>query len=282
MYILSAITGLFDLLALLCELPLTSLLCSLGSGLGVHDIIPPSEAARIVADESLVVSVMMISTGPEGKEVVQTPWELVTAVGIDSLEETEDNPEIHCQDVELTSNQNPDDRYTGRAKTEYHDFNGRCVLGSQSEWSRVLVVDLVNTSVKRAPVHCAMNPVMPSILKYKEDGDVESHCLPARERDTCVHAAVFRHWVEKPDLGELDSEVAEENQFRALPLFGRGWDLLVLDLVLVEIRDSIDDYPGNASTKVHNFMHDKAHDSGREDIILHVLVPTSPKTLEHI
>jgi hypothetical protein len=179
----------------------------------------------------------MISTGPEGEEVVQAPWELVTAVGINSLEETEDNPEIHRQDVELTSNQDPDDRYTDRAKTENHDFNGRCVLGSQSEWSRVLVVDLVDTSVKRAPVHCAMTPVMPSILKYKEDSDVESHCLPAWERDTGVHAAVFRHWVEKPDLRELDSEVAQENQFRALPLFGRGWNLLVLDLVLVEIGD---------------------------------------------
>ena len=211
MYTSSAISRLFDLLALLCELPLTSLLGSLWSRLGVHDIIPPSEAARIVADEALVVSVVMISTGPEGEEVVQAPWELVTAVGIDSLEETEDNPEIHCQDVELTSNQNPDDRYKNRAKTENHDFNGRCVLGSQSEWSRVLVVDLVDIPVKRAPVHCAMHPVMPSILKNEEDGDVESHGLPAWEWDTCVHAAIFRHWVEKPDLGELDSEVAEED-----------------------------------------------------------------------
>ena len=147
MYTLSAITGLFDLLALLYELSLTSFLCSLGSGLGVHDKIPPSEAARIVANESLVVSIVMISTGPEGEEVVQAPWELVTAVGIDSLEETEDNPEIHCQDMELASNQNPDDWSKDRAKTEYHDFNGRCVLSSQSEWSRVLVVDLVDTSV---------------------------------------------------------------------------------------------------------------------------------------
>ena len=123
-------------------------------------------------------------------------------------------------------------------------------------------------------MHCAMSPVMPSILNYEEDGDVESHCLPAREWNACVHATVFRHWVEKPDLGELDSEVAEENQLRALPLFSRGWNLLVLDLVLVEIGDSIDDNPRNASTKIHNFMHDEAHYPSREDIILHVLVPT--------
>ena len=140
---------------------------------------------------------------------------------------------------------------------------------------------------------------MPSILKDKENRDLESHCLPTWERDACVHAAVFCHWVEKPDLRKLDSEVAEENEFCALPLFGDCGDLLVLDLVLVEIGDSVDDDPRNTSSKVNNLMHDEAQDSGREDIILHVLVPTlrgllafamwrserltySPKTLEQI
>ena len=121
---------LLDLLAFLCELPLTSLFGSLWSRLSVHDIIPPSEAARIVANETLVVDVMMLSTSPEREEVVQAPWELVTAVSIDSLEETEDNPEIHCQDVELTSTQNPNNGDANSAKPEDHDFNGRCVLGS--------------------------------------------------------------------------------------------------------------------------------------------------------
>ena len=94
---------LLDLLGLLCELSLTSPLGSLGSGLGIHNIIPPSEAACIVADETLVVSIVMISTGPEGKEIVQAPWEIVTAVSINGLKETKDDPEIHGQDVELTS-----------------------------------------------------------------------------------------------------------------------------------------------------------------------------------
>jgi hypothetical protein len=33
--------------------------------LGIHDIIPPSEAAGIVADEAFMVDVMMVSASPE-------------------------------------------------------------------------------------------------------------------------------------------------------------------------------------------------------------------------
>lgn len=132
----------------------------------------------------------------------------------------------------------------------------------------------MNVLVERAPVHCAMRPIMPSILKYEKDGNLESHCLPTWERNAGVHATVFRHWVEEPDLREFDSEVAEKDEFCALPLFCHSGDLLVLDLVLVEIGDAVDDDPGYASPKVYTFVHDKAQDPSREDIILHVLVPT--------
>jgi hypothetical protein len=274
MYTSCTTTRLLDLLALLGELPLTSLLGSLWSRLGIHDIVPPSKAARIVADKSLVVSIVMIGTSPEGHEIVQAPWKFVATVSIDSLEEAEDNPEIHGQDMELTSDQNPNDWNTDSAKAENHDFNGRCILGSQSEWSRVLMVDLVDVLVERAPVQCAVGPVVPGILKDKKYSDVESHGLPTRKRNACVHAAEFRHWVEKPDLRKLDGKVAEENEFRTLPLLGRCGNLLVLDLVLVEIGDSVDDDPRDASSKIHHLMHNEAQDSGREDIILHVLVPT--------
>jgi len=155
---------LFDLLALLCELPLTSFLRSLWSRLGIHDIVPPSETARIIADKAFVVNVVMFSTGPERKEMVQAPREFITTVGIDSLKEAADDPEIHCQDVELASNQNPKNRSTNSAKTENHDFNWRRVFGGQSEWSRILMMDLVDVLIKRTPMHCAVRPVMPSIL----------------------------------------------------------------------------------------------------------------------
>ena len=88
-----------NLLDLLRLLTLTSSPHSLGSRLGVHNVVPPPKAARIVANEALVVGVMVIGTSPERQEVVQTPREFVAAVCIDGLEETEDNPEVHGQDV---------------------------------------------------------------------------------------------------------------------------------------------------------------------------------------
>ncbi len=143
---------------------------------------------------------MMLSAGPEGKEVVQAPWEFVSAVSIDSLEQTADNPEVHGEDMKIASDQNPKDWYRDSCETENHDFNWRRVFGGKSEGSRVLVVDLVDILVERTPVHRAMGPVMPCILQHEENRDLECHCLPGWEGNTSIHAAVSRHWVEQPDL----------------------------------------------------------------------------------
>jgi len=62
-------------------------------------------------------------------------------------------------------------------------------------------VDLVDTSVERAPMHGAMGPVMPCILQYEEDGDLQGHRRKGWEGNISCHAAVFCHWVEEPDLG---------------------------------------------------------------------------------
>jgi hypothetical protein len=53
----------------LCKLLLASPLAGLRAGLGVHDIIPPAEAGRVVSNELLVVNVMEVGTGPYGEEV---------------------------------------------------------------------------------------------------------------------------------------------------------------------------------------------------------------------
>ena len=68
--------------------------------------------------------------------------------------------------------------------------------------------------------------------------------------------------MKEPDLGELNSKVREKDERRACPLFARGGDFLlplkfrygrptsrmdethILDLVFVEIREHIDNYPG--------------------------------------
>lgn len=89
-------------------LALTSLLCSLWTRLGVHNVIPPSETARVVSDESFMVSVMVVSTSPEGKEMMQTPRKFVAAVCVNGLEETAHDPDIHSQDMEVSGERDPE------------------------------------------------------------------------------------------------------------------------------------------------------------------------------
>ncbi len=47
----------------------------------------------------------------------------------------------------------------------------------------------------------------------------------------------------------------------------------VLNLPLVEEGDGVDDDPGQCSPKVYKLVHDEAHNTGREDIVLHPEVP---------
>ena len=80
--------------------------------------------------------------------------------------------------------------------------------------------------------------------------------------------------MEEPDLGELGSKVADEDNGGAVPLFLKRRHLLGLDLVLVEEGDLVHDHEGNAAAEVDEFVHDEAHDAGRERVVLHVKVPS--------
>jgi len=138
---------LLDLLGILRLLALTSSLRSLRSRLSIHNIVPPSEATRVVTNESLMVSIMVISAGPEWHEVVQAPREFVTAVRIDSLEEASNDPDVHSQDVQIAGEQNPQDWDTYRTRTEEHYFDWGSVFSSETERRRIRVVDLMDTLV---------------------------------------------------------------------------------------------------------------------------------------
>jgi len=76
--------------------------------------------------------------------------------------------------------------------------------------------------------------------------------------------------------------MTEEDELRACPLFSSGWDLLPLNLVFVEVGYGIDYNPGNAAAKIDGFVHDETEDSGREDIVLHVGIPTGPQSLKDV
>jgi hypothetical protein len=96
---------------------------------------------------------MMISTSPEGNEVVQTPWEVVATVSINGLEKTGGNPNIHGKNVEVAGSQTVENRNSDSSKTKDHGFDWRGIFSSKSEWCRVLVVNLVDAFVEWTPVH---------------------------------------------------------------------------------------------------------------------------------
>lgn len=170
---------------------------------------------------------MVVSTGPEREEVVERPGELVAGVRVDSLEDTENNPDVHGQDVKVLGNSAPQDGAADRAETEYHDFNGRCVFCCHTEGCGVLVVDLVDVLVQRAPVHGAVGPVVPGVFENEEDRDLVGHGEDRWEGSGSLETEILRHGVEEPDLREFDGEVRNEDELCALPLLLCGRNLLL-------------------------------------------------------
>lgn len=143
----------------------------------------------------------MLSSSPEGNEVVKTPWEIISAVSIDSLEETGSDPEVHGKDVEVASDETENNGDNNCSGAENHGFDGRSVFGGESKRRRVLVVNLMDVLVEETEVKETMHPVMPCIFQDEEDGDLDTDCLPGGERNASIHTARDGHWVEEPDLG---------------------------------------------------------------------------------
>lgn len=245
----------------------------LGTSLGVQAEVPPAEAGGVVANELLVVKVVVLGAGPEGEEVAQAPGEVVAAVGVDGLEESQDDPDVHGEEVELASDLEEDDGAAHDTNAEEGGFDGGGVLSGETEGGGVGVVHLVDSLVERAVVQGAVEPVVPGILHDKADGDLEGHLPGGREGHVVVHAEVGGDGVEEPDLGKLGGEVADEDDGGAVPLLLQGGNLLSLDLVAVEEGDEVHDHVGNAAAEVDELVEDEAHDSGREGVVLHVNVP---------
>lgn len=165
---------------------------------------------------------MVLSTAPEGKEVAQAEGEVIAGMGVDGLEETEDNPDIHGGEMEVLGDGNPEDGGSYSTNTEEHNLNGRGVLGSETKGRAVRVVNLVDGLVERAVVKRTVVPIVPGILHDEEDADVKGHLPKRREGHAIVETEVGGDGVEEPDLREFDGAVAEENETGALELFPPG------------------------------------------------------------
>lgn len=264
------------------ELLLAAALVSVGTGLGIQTVVPPGEAGGVVADELLVVKIVVMSTSPDGEDVAQTPGEVIAAVRVDGLEKTENDPGVHGEEVELASNSKEDNWASNDTNSEESSFNGRSILSGETERSGVGVVHLVDGLVEGTVVQSTVEPVVPSILHHEANSDLESHLPYRRERHAVVHAEVGSDGVEEPDLREFGGEVADENNGGTVPLLLDGGNLLLLDSELLEVRDEIHQHEGNAAAEVDKFVENKTHDTGREGVVLHPKVPGGPKFLDHV
>lgn len=62
-------------------------------------VIPPSEAAGVIANELFMMNIVMVCTSPEREDVVKRPGELVSGMRINGLEQAQYDPDIHGEDV---------------------------------------------------------------------------------------------------------------------------------------------------------------------------------------
>lgn len=99
----------------------------------------------------------MLSARPKGNDVLEGPGEVVTAVRIDGLEETEGDPHIHGEDVEVSGEIAIKKGAENGACTQDGNFCGMRILCSESEGCRVLVMDFMDVFIQNASVQSLMS-----------------------------------------------------------------------------------------------------------------------------
>lgn len=174
------------------------------------------------------MDIVVVGTSPEWKEVVQAPGEFVTRVSVDCLEQTANNPEVHCHDVEIFENGAEDNGNADSAESQDHGLDRGSIFSSKTERCAVLVVELVNHLVQTRSVQKSVKPIMPGIFEDEEQSNLPCHLGPVREWNRSRETKVLCHRVEEPDLWQFDGKMREEDEFGALPLFGKGRHFLLL------------------------------------------------------
>lgn len=123
-----------------CQSLLTAPLVGLLAGLSVQEVVPPTEAGGVVANELLVVHIVVLRASPEGKEVAQAPREVIARVRVDSLEQTEDNPHVHGEQMQVTSDRHPQDGTANGPNSQQHDLDWGGIFSGKTKGCRVGVV----------------------------------------------------------------------------------------------------------------------------------------------
>lgn len=163
----------------------SSALQGIRSVFGVKEIVPPAEATCVVPDEFLMVEVVMVSASPDRQEMVKTPRKFVATVGIDSLEQAQDNPGVHGENMQVTSDSTPEDRAADGPEAENHHFNRGSIFSSQTKRCGILMVDFVNGFVEWTPMKSSMEEIVPSVLHHEENRNLICHGPGGWERNRC-------------------------------------------------------------------------------------------------
>lgn len=121
--------------------------------------------------------------------------------------------------MQVASQRDPENRATDSSNGEQHNLDRRSVFSSEAEWRRICVMQLVDVLVKWAIVQSAVEPVVPGILHDEEHSDLVGHLEQRREGHAIVHTEISSDRVKKPDLGQFDGNVANEDEGGAVELF---------------------------------------------------------------
>jgi len=251
--------------------------------ISTHNVVAPAEGSREIVHKGHVVEIVVIGTGPEREDVLERPREIVSAVSVDGLEETEGDPDVHGEDVEVASAEDVENRTSDRCSTKDEDFSWMGVLSGEAEGSRVFVVNLVDVFVHGTPVEELMTEEVAHVFVDEEKRDLKGYILPSRERHLPgAHSETLSNWVKQPNQGELDGKVGKEDTLCAFPLILGRRDLVWLELPPTKVRNGVDDDPRDATSEVDNLMEEETSKASSEDWVTEQKVPVNPLSLDPV
>ena len=218
-----------------------------------------------------MVEIVVHGAAPEGDEVGGVPREVVPAVILNRLPQSneEPRPERHHVLSEKEGTQQGSDAQEER-------LDGVSVLRGDPEGVRVLVVDLVHVLVHALVVQSAVDPVKVKILDDEESRELPREVSDRGQGQGHGEPEELRHPVEQQLHGELDEHVREEKALEALRDHGAVRLLFGLDLVLVEVRDLVEHQPRDPRAEVDELVEherQRPRDHERREVIQHDAPP---------
>jgi len=125
-------------------------------------------------------------------------------VSIDGLEETENDPDVHGKDVEVSRAEDVKDRTSYRSGTEDEYLSWVGILSSQAEGSRVFMVNFVDVLVHRTPVEELMGEEVEHVFVDEEKRNLKNGFPPSREWYLPgAHSEALGNWMKQPNEREL-------------------------------------------------------------------------------